>query len=128
MRTYLTHSIGIFLIWCGIVSCTKKTSEVVHEPEEKLVEVSSYKGVVEKRKFDHPGGVQSEVYILKLSSQLSFQGDEYVPAGKVNEIQLSGENLNKYEGQEVVCTGDLFGGHTANHIREVILSIKSVRK
>ena len=83
----------------------------------------------------HPNGTPLSAWILTLPQPVCVHdpGDKDSPfqkAERVRQVQLAPDtdrvkNLGALVGQRMTATGDLFAGHTAYHIRPLLMLTKS---
>ena len=111
------------------------SADPVLKYEPAVVEIT---GTLAKGKHEHPNGTWFDVLILKLDKPASIKGDGEkdslsVDETNIKEIQVSStdnavlKKLGSLNGKKATLTGTIFHGHTAWHVRELVLMATSVK-
>jgi roadblock/LC7 domain-containing protein len=105
-------------------------AEVLYEPA-----VVQLDGVLRTGKFRHPNGEWVKYYVLKLDKPVSVAADKVnavnVSESGVNEVQAASttpaveKTLKAAVNKHVVLEGTLFHGHTAWHIRKLVMLVSA---
>lgn len=101
------------------VARTAATKTAKKERREKSL---AYRGKIVRHEDQHLG---LTAYVLVLDREMQFAGDDFVEPCVVQEIQLCPPddlNLSQFLQSKVSVDGQLFGEHSAHHIRPVLLS------
>ena len=127
MRLILSIAL-LSLCWSG---CAQQEPNEGMAPTVEETE-GEHVGLLLKNSYIHAGnGDILTGYILNSYAPIDFSGDDFVNQITVYEVQLvwpfEKYSPEDYIGKKIAVNGDLFGGHTAHHCRQVLLEVEEVR-
>ncbi len=125
--------ISVFLCLLAFLGCSggDENRMLKYEPEVNVVS-----GILKFVKHGHRNGTISEAFVLKLDRPASIIAghSEYEPfINGVKEIHLVAKDKEVFhelkisDNQHVKVKGTIFYGHTAWHMRELVMNVVSMK-